>query len=64
MYIKTFICFFLVCFKTFIGINIHPKRIFFIMCPTKKGNRKGKERQINKATKTFQRKISVEGVNE
>ena len=34
------------------------------MCPRKKGNRKGKERQFNKATKTFQRKISVEGVNE
>ena len=23
---------------TFIGINNHPKRMFFIMCPTKKGN--------------------------
>ena len=29
---------------TFMGINNHPKRMFFIMCPTKKRNRKANER--------------------
>ena len=35
------------------------------MCPTKKRNRKKQMKDnINKATKEFQKKISVEGVNE
>ena len=48
---------------TFIGINNHPKRMFFIICPTKRETEKQMKDNINKATKTFQRKISVEGVN-
>ena len=50
---------------TFVDVHNHPKRMFFIMCPTtKKNNRITKERKHNEAIKTFQRIISVEGVNE
>ena len=42
---------------TFIGINNHPERMFYI-------TEKQMKDIIKKATKTFQRKINVEGVNE
>ena len=48
----------------YIGINDHPKRMLFIMRPTEKRNRKTNVIKQNEATKTFQRKSSVEGVNE
>ena len=49
IYIKIYIYMY-----TFICI----KRMFFIMCPTKKRNKKQTKDIIKKATKTFQRKIS------
>ena len=56
----------LVFLYTSIGIDHHLNRMFLIMCPTKKEKQKKKQMKgdINKATITIQRKISVEGVNE
>ena len=50
---------------TFIGVHNHHKGKFFIMWPTKKEEtEKQNERKHNEATKTFQRKVIVEDVNE
>ena len=49
---------------TFIGIHSHTKRMFFIMCTTKTKKNKTNAGKRDEATKTFQRRISVEGVNE
>ena len=50
-------------YNIYIGIDNHRKRMFSIMCPKKETEKQMKD-NINKATKTFQRKISVECVNE
>ena len=49
---------------TFIGINNHPKECFSLCAQQIRETEKQMKDNINKATKTFQRKISFEGVKE
>ena len=49
------VCFYFVLYILLLAIHNHPKRMFFIMWPITKKNRKTNERNHNEATKILQK---------